>query len=481
MQVRLILRALGILLCGEAVLMIPSLIVAFIYGDGDATAFLISMAILLAAGLPPAAFIRFEKRQLFTRDGFALVGLGWLLLSVFGALPYMFSGVAPNFIDALFESASGFTTTGASILRYVEGQPHGILFWRSFSHWVGGMGVLVLTIAVFPKLGSRNMEILRAESTGPAPGKLMPRLRNTAKMLYTIYLGMSAIMVFALLIAGMPLFDSLTTMFGTAGTGGFSVRNASIGSYQSLPIELITGVFMLLFGVNFGVFYALIVRDFRKAFHNQELWLYGGLVLASVGIIALNILPMYENFWVSLRHSFFQVASIITTTGFGTVDYNIWPPLSHVVILLLMVIGSCAGSTGGGIKVSRLLLLGKAFGKELNQILHPRIVRAVLVDGKPVEDSTVRSVLVFFFAYMAICVAGMMVVALDGYDLISTMSAVLSAMGNIGPGLARVGPAGNFADLSMLSKSVLTLCMLMGRLEIMPILLLFSPSLWRRS
>ena len=480
MQILAIVRALGILLCCEAGLMVPSLVVALIYQDGDVTSFLISIGITLCVGLPLAVFPHRNKRPLFAREGFALVGLGWLLLSVFGALPYWISGVADSYVDALFESISGFTTTGATILRSVEGTPRGILFWRSFSNWVGGMGVLVLTIAILPQLGARNMEILRAESTGPSPGKLLPRLRDSAKALYGIYVGLSFLMIIALLLAGVSPYHAFVNAFATAGTGGFSVLNQSIGGYNSLAVEIITGVFMLLFGVNFALYFALITKDYRRAVHNEELWAYLAIVFIATVAVSLNVLPIYRHFGDALRHAFFQVASIITSSGYSTVDYGAWPTFSHVVLMFLMVVGACAGSTGGGMKIARLLLMVKGFGKDISLILHPRIVKPVTVDGKAVDEKTIRSVFIFFFVYVMICVFAMLVVSLEGHDFVTTFTAALAAVSNVGPGLGVIGPSGNFADFSALSKLTLGLCMLLGRLEIMPILLLLSPALWRK-
>lgn len=483
MQITVILRALGLLLCCEAGLMLPSLAVALIYGDGDARAFVITIAVLLAAGLPLALLLRKGKRQLFAREGFALVALAWLLLSAFGALPYMLSGVTTSYADALFESISGFTTTGATILRVIEGQPRGILFWRSFSNWIGGIGVLVFTIAILPALNSRNMEIMRAESTGPLPGKVLPRLRDSAKALYGVYLGLSLVMLLTLLLTGMPLYDAFVNMLGTAGTGGFSVLNSSIGGYQSAAVEIIIAVFMLLFSVNFSLYFALLTRDFRKALRNEELWLFGGIVLVGVVLITISIYPVYQDVGTALRYSFFQTSSIVSSSGFSTADFALWPTSSHVVLLFLMALGGCAGSSAGGLKVSRLLLMGKAFRKDVWQILHPRIVKPLTIDGKAIDEKTVRSVFVFFFAYIAIALLGMLILSFDPWagDLITTSSAVMTTISNAGPGLGAVGPMGNYADFSVLSKLTLSLCMLIGRLEIMPILLLFSPALWRRA
>ncbi len=480
MRYRPVLRALGLLLMGEAVFMVPSLIISLIYGDNDHMAFIYSIIILAVIGFIPSFTIKNKVTQLYTREGFALVGLGWILLSLFGMLPFIFSGVITNPIDALFETVSGFTTTGASILSAIEGLPHGILFWRSFTHWVGGMGVLILTIALLPQMGLKNMEVLKAESPGPTPEKLVPRIRDTAKMLYLIYLGMSLILFILLVCFGMKPYDAAVNTFGTAGTGGFSILNASIGGYNNPAFEVIIGIFMLLFGVSFSVYFMIVMRQWKRALKNQEMIFYFCIAVAATVFITIDIFPRYANFWESLRYSFFQVSSVMTTTGYATTDFNQWPVFSKCLLLFLMLIGASAGSTGGGVKVVRLLASIKVVRRELYMFLHPRSVRVVSLNKKALDDSTVRSVLAFMFLYILIILMAALLVALDGFDFETTLSSVVACISNIGPGMQLVGPMGNYADFSILSKIVLSFCMLIGRLEIMPILLLFSPSLWRK-
>lgn len=479
MQIRPVLRSLGMLLVGEAVAMLPALAVALYYQEGDAWAFLLTIGILLVVGLPLAVFIRSKVRNLYAREGMAIVGLGWALLSVFGALPYLFSGVMDGFADALFESVSGFTTTGASVLEAVEGVPRGLLFWRSFSHWVGGMGVLVLTIALLPQLGIRNMEVLKAESSGPNPGKIVPRLQDSAKYLYIIYIGLSLVLFLLLGLTGMPLYDSLVNTFATAGTGGFAVRNQSIGSYGNPAAEIIIAIFMFLFSINFALYFALLMGQVRKFFANRELLFFLGMVVISIALIALNIRHLYDGFGTALRHAAFQVTSLVSTTGYSTADDSTWPMFSQVLLMMLMLVGGCAGSTAGGFKVVRLILAGKALRRELHIVLHPRIVRTVTMEGKPVTESMLRAVLVFFFGYISIIGATSLIVAMDGYDGITTLTSVLAMISNAGPGLSLVGPTGNYSIFSDVSKIAMSFCMLFGRLEILPVLTLFMPSMWR--
>jgi trk system potassium uptake protein TrkH len=471
-------RSLGLLLIGEAILLIPSLLVSLIYRDGDTLSFAYTIVLLLACGLPLAMFIKTRVTSLYVREGFALVGFAWIILSLFGMLPFLFSGAIASPVDAFFETVSGFTTTGSSILPAVEGLPHGILFWRSFTHWVGGMGILVFTIAIMPQLGLRNMELMRAESPGPNPEKLLPRIKQTARMLYIIYFSLSLILFILLLCTGMHPFDSAVNTFGAAGTGGFSVLNVSIGGYNNPGAEIIMGIFMIVFSVNFTIYFLIVMRQWKKASRSSELIAFIVAVSLAVIFITLNIAPRYNGILESLRHAFFQVSSIVSTSGFATTDFHIWPQFSRMVLLMLMFMGACAGSTGGGVKVIRLVIGGKAIHRELESILHPHIVRTIYVDGKPVEDNILRSVLVFLFAYVSIIIVSTLIVSLDGFDFETNFTAVLATIGNIGPGLSLVGPMGNFGGFSDLSKIVLSFNMLMGRLEIIPIMLLFTRSLW---
>ena len=480
MRIKPLLRVFGLFLLCEAALMLPSLIISIIYREGDTAAFALSILILIIIGAPLASVAKNHVNSLYAREGFALVGLGWIFLSLFGMLPFIFSGVIQSPVDAFFESVSGFSTTGASILTNVEGLPHGILFWRSFTNWVGGMGVLVLTIALLPQLGLKDMEILRAESPGPTPTKLLPKIRETAKILYFIYIGMSAILFISLLFTGMKPFDSAVNTFTTAGTGGFSVLNNSLAGYNNPAAEMIIAVFMLLFGINFSVYFIVLTFQFKKAFKNQELLSYIIIILASVLLISIDIFHRFGNIFETFRYVFFQVASIVTTTGFFTIDFDLWPPFSRCILLCLMLIGACAGSTSGGLKIVRLLVVFKVIHRELYYLLHPRIVRTVTIDGKTVSDNTIRAVLSFVCAYSVIIIGSTAVISLDQFDFITNFSAVTAAINNIGLGFEIIGPTGNFSGFSSLSKIVLSFCMLAGRLEIMPILLLFMPSLWKK-
>ena len=460
--------------------MLPSLLVALIYGDGDATSFFLTLLLLLVTGLvlnsiPPS------DRHLHTRDGLAIVGLGWLAISFFGALPFWFSGAIPSFVDAFFESVSGFTTTGASILTVIEGMPAGLLFWRSFTHWIGGMGVLVLTLAILPSVGGRAMHILKAESPGPAPEKLVPKIGQTAKILYTIYVGLTLLQTALLMLAGMNLYDALIHAFGTAGTGGFSNRNLSVGAFGSVWVDVIITVFMLAFGVNFALYYQFLRGKPSTVFRDGELRTYLLVAVASIGFISLNLWgTVFNSLPEALRHASFQVASVMTTTGYATTDFNLWPAFSQMILLALMFVGASAGSTGGGIKVVRFLLMFKLLRRELVKLIHPRSVHVVRLGGKPVEEETLSGVLLFFFVYLMVGAAAVFLVSLDGKDMLTTTTAVLATISNVGPGLGAVGPMGNYSSFSPLSKLVMSFCMVTGRLELFPMLLLFVPSFWKR-
>jgi len=377
---------------------------------------------------------------------------------------------------------SGFTTTGASIITDLNPIPRGILYWRSFSHWLGGMGVLVFLLAIVPVSGQSEgytMHLLRAESPGPDVGKLVPRMRQTAAVLYLCYVALSVLNLIFLLIGGMPLFDAVCTMFGTAGTGGFGVRNDSLAGYSPY-LQTVTAVFMLLFGINFSCYYLLLLRQFRSVIRDEELRLYGGVVLGSVVLIAWNIYSIYGNLADTLRHSFFQVSSIITTTGFATTDFDLWPSFSKAILMILMVFGACAGSTGGGLKFARVLLLFKALRRNMSQILHPNKVKLIRVNGKPVDEKIVANTNAYFFAYIVIIVISILLISFDGFSITTNLTAVLACFNNIGPGLDAVGPTCNFSGFSLFSKLILTLNMLAGRLEIFPILVLLNPSAWKR-
>lgn len=481
MNIRLVVNLLGKALAVEGALMLPSLLVSLYYDSGDWLALLLAAMLVSAVGGALAMLVRPHNDNLRAREGFAAVALIWVFMSMFGALPFYFHGSIPVYTDCFFETVSGFTTTGATILKDVEALPRGLLFWRSFTHWVGGMGVLVLSLALIPHMGARSQHLLKAESTGPAPGKLVPHIGKSSKILYELYLALSIIHFAALLLCGLDWYDSLIHMFGSAGTGGFSNYNASVGHFQSPAVDAVTATFMLLFGVNFTMYYLLLNKQWRMVLKNEELRLYLGIVAGSVVLIAINILPSVGNWWEALRQSYFQVSSIITTTGYSTANFDLWPQLSRTILVVLMLLGACAGSTGGGIKMVRLALLFKAMARQVKQAIRPRSVATIKMDGRPVDEVTISRVLVFFFGYLLIILVAMLIVSVDNFSFETNLTAVLSAVSNIGPGLGAVGPTGNFAGFSILSKWVLSICMLVGRLEIYPILMLFAPSIWRKN
>ena len=422
-----------------------------------------------------------KKNVFYAKEGFVTVALSWIVLSLCGAVPFRLTGEIPRYIDAVFETASGFTTTGASILTNVEALSQTSLFWRSFTHWIGGMGVLVLLLAVVPLAGGHTMQLMRAESPGPSVGKFVPKVRQTAFILYSIYFAMTILEIVFLLAGGMPWFDSICTAFGTAGTGGFSIKNSSMGFYQSNYLQAVVTVFMILFAVNFSVYYLLLAKKFRQAFKNEELWCFFAIISASVLCITFNIKDEFYggNFYDAFHHSAFSVASIISTTGYGTADFAKWPQLSQYILLILMFVGACAGSTGGGLKVSRLVLLFKSSAREISKIIHPRSVKAVKLDGKRVDSAVVKNTASFFVISMIVYVVSVFIVSFDGFDMTTSLTAVAATMNNIGPGLSLVGPTGNYSSFSNLSKIVMIFDMLAGRLEYFPILVLLSPSIWK--
>ena len=448
------------------------------YGE-SVTHFLITMALSGALGFLLTR-VKPYSDVIYAKDGFVVVSLGWVLMSMIGALPFVLSGDIPHYIDALFETVSGFTTTGASILEDVEGLSRGCMFWRSFTHWIGGMGVLVFIMAVLPMSGEHSMHIMRAEVPGPTVGKLVPRVRQTAKILYLIYIAMTLLEMLLLLLGGMDFYDALLHAFATAGTGGFSTRAASIAAFDSLYLEMVIAVFMVLFGVNFNLYFLLLIGRWKDALKSEELHWYLGIIVASVMAIALGIGKMYGGLATGLRHAFFYVASITSSTGFGTVDFVTWPEYCKWIIVMLMFCGACAGSTGGGIKTSRVIILFKNVACEIRQMIHPRTVTRVQLDGKRVDADGLKAVSTFFTSFMLLLITGSFLVSLDGYDMATNFSAVLSSLSNIGPGMSLIGPTGNYNIFSYGSKLVLTVMMLIGRLEIFPILILFSPSTWKK-
>ena len=412
------------------------------------------------------------------REGFATTALSWIVISIMGAVPFVLTGCIPDPIDALFETVSGFTTTGASILPAVEGLPRGILLWRSFTHWIGGMGVLVFLLTLLPLTGGSHVNLMKAKSPGPQVDKLVPKVQSTAKFLYGIYLALTLAQRVFLMAGGMPLFESLLTAFGTAGTGGFGFKNDSFAQFSPY-IQWVVTIFMILFGVNFNFYFLLLLRRFRRAVSSEEVRAYLGIILVSIGIITLNIRSMYSGLGEALRHAAFQVGSIITTTGFSSCDFDLWPTLSKQLLVLLMFVGACAGSTGG-MKVSRILIFRKTVGKELKQAMHPQVVAPVRMDGKLLSHETIRTTNVYLCAYLFILVASIMLISLDGFDMVTNFTAVVATLNNIGPGLSQVGPMMNFAGFSNPAKLVLIFDMLAGRLELFPMLVLFLPSAWRK-
>ncbi|MCJ7835449.1 TrkH family potassium uptake protein [Cuneatibacter sp. NSJ-177] len=464
----------------EGVLLLIPMGVAILYGEESYLSFLIVAAALIVLSLVLGAK-KPKNPVIYAKEGLFIVGLTWLVWSIFGALPFVISGTIPNFLDAFFETVSGFTTTGSTILTDIEVLPRGILFWRSFTHWIGGMGVLVFVLAIIPLADKRSMYLMRAEVPGPTVGKLVPRTMGTAKILYAIYIGLTALQVILLMFGGLSLYDALVHAFGTAGTGGFSVYNASIAAYNSAYVDGVITVFMILFGINFNLFYLMIARKFAQAFKSEELWTYLGIIASSVLVITINIYSLYGNVMTSIRYASFQVASIITTTGYATADFAQWPYLSQMILLLLMILGACAGSTGGGIKTARVVILVKSVRREMKRLVHPRSVSVVRMEGKVVEEETVQGVHTYLLFYTAILFVSVLLIALNGFDVTTTVSSVLACLNNVGPGLGEVvGPTGNFSTLSYFSKVVLSLDMLIGRLEIFPILLLVIPSLWKK-
>jgi len=480
MNFGVIINVLGHLLIVEAGLMVPSLLVALYYGSYEWKAIFLSIIITGAVGFIMSRIFKYKK-SIQTKEGLAIVGFGWILVSIFGALPFILSGTIPSWIDAFFETVSGFTTTGASIVDDIEAFPKGILFWRSFTHWIGGMGILVFTVALLPMLGIGGFQIYKTESPGPTPDRIVPKVRDTAKILYTIYTVITIAEIILLVLGGMPLYDSILHTFGTVGTGGFGIKANSIGYYKSTYIHLVIGIFMTLCGANLSLYYLLIKGKWREVIKNNELRFYLGIILVSVVLITFNIYrPMgYHNFGIALRDSFFQVTSIITTTGYATVDFDKWPTFSKIILFALMFIGGCAGSTAGGIKNIRIIVLLKSIKREFYRILHPRAVIPVKIGGKVISTNTVASISSFFALFMLIFIISTMIISLDGVDFESATSAVAATLGNVGPAFGFAGPARSYSGFSNLSKLVMSACMLLGRLEIFSLMILFNPTIWK--
>ena len=480
MNYKVILKVLGNVLKYELILLIIPFIISLYYGEGDAKAFFITIIIMA-----PVAFflsrIKTKKNDIYAKEGFLTVGLSWIVISIVGAIPFVLSGAIPSVVDAFFETVSGFTTTGATLLKEVESLPKGILFWRSFTHWIGGMGFLIFILALIPSLGSNTIQLLKAESPGPNPGKIVPKIKETAKILYIIYFVLTVIQIILLKIAGLSLYDSAIHALGTAGTGGFSNMNTSVAAFNNPAVEWIITIFMMMFGVNFALYFQLIKGNIKSVLKSEELKYYVLIVLVSTIFITINILDFNGgNLGLSIRQSSFQVSSIITSTGFATIDFNLWPTLSKMILTMLMFVGAMAGSTGGGIKTIRIVIILKAIKREINKILHPKRIKSVKIDGKAVEEETISGVFLFIGAYVVISLIAILIVSIDGFDMVTTTTSVITAMSNIGPGFELVGPAGNFSAFSPLSKIVFSFCMLAGRLEIYPMLIMFSSSIWRK-
>ena len=479
MNKRKIVSFIGRIILIEAALMVLPLLVALYYGDGDAWAFAVTILAALIPGVLMAR-VRQSDRRLSSRDGYFIVAATWIIISLIGAMPLYMAGGFRSYWSALFEIASGFSTTGASVLAQPELLWHVVLFWRSFTHWIGGMGVLVFVMMVMPMENDNSMHLVRAEVPGPTAGKLVPRMRTTSMILYGIYAAMTMILLVLLLLLGMPLFDSFCMAFGTAGTGGFAVSSAGVAGYHSAYIEILLGIFMLLFGVNFSVYHLLLLGKVKDALKSEEVKAYLGIVITATVLISINTFSLVTGLGTTVRNAFFQVASIMTTSGFATVDFNFWPEFSKHTLVLLMIIGACAGSTGGGFKISRLIILLKAMMAEVRHIITPKAINPVRIDGKPIDKETLNSTRIYAAAYLILICLFTWILSLDGKDLTTNVTAVLSCFNNIGPGLGGVGPMNNFGIYSDWAQVLLSLCMLTGRLEIFPMLLLFGRSMHTR-
>ena len=479
MNYSMIFYIIGWILSVEAALMVPSVVVSAIYGEKSGFALAATIVLCLIIGLP---LIRKQpkSRVLYARDGAVIVALCWIVMSIMGAMPFFLSREIPSFVDALFETVSGFTTTGASILSDPESMSRGLMFWRCFTHWVGGMGVLVFLLCLLPMTGGGyHMNLMKAESPGPSVSKLVPKVQSTAKLLYGLYIALSLIMLVLLLVGGMPLFDSFCTMFGTAGTGGFGIKNDSFGSYSTY-LQAVVTIFMILFGVNFNVYFLLYMKKPKEALQCEEARWYFGIIGVSILIITLFVKDYFPSILMAFHHAAFQVGSIITTTGFATTDFNLWPTIPKTLLVLLMFCGACAGSTGGGMKVSRIVILFRTMFREFHRNMYPNRVKKVYFEGRPLDEELVRSVSVFLATYTFIFAGSVFLIGIDNFDLTTNFTAVAATFNNIGPGLELVGPTQNFSLFSDFSKLVLIFDMLAGRLELYPILLLFLRDTWRK-
>ena len=480
MNYRMMGRINALILAAEAVFMIPPLVLALVDGVyGTFRGFLYGILILLAVSGVLFLLSRGAQKGFYAREGLICVGVCWVIMSLLGCLPFWLSGEIPHYVDALFEMVSGFTTTGATIVGDVEALSRAALYWRSFSHWIGGMGVLVFILALLPMKGGSVMNLMKAESPGPTVSKFVPRVRGTAKILYQIYLGMTLFTIVALLLSGMKTFDSVTLAMGAAGTGGFAVLNSGCAVYTPLQQWILT-IAMIAFGVNFNFYYLMLCKKGKAAISSQEVIAYFLIILLAGGVISWNTYPMYHSIGEAVRTAFFQVGSIITTTGYSTTDFDLWPELSKCILVMLMFIGACAGSTGGGIKVSRILILLKTVKKELGSIVHPRSIKRIRFDDHPVEHEVLRAINVFLIVYLVIYSFSMLIISVDGFSFETNFTAVAATLNNIGPGLDQVGPTSNFFGYGPVSKLILIFDMLAGRLELFPMLILFYPSTWKK-
>ncbi len=479
MNKKMVLNTLGKIVWVEAGLLLLPLIVSVYFSDATVVAFGITIAAAVLIALPLTFLCKPENKVIYAKEGFVTVSLAWILMSVIGALPFFISREIPSYIDALFETISGFTTTGASILNNVEALSKGMLFWRSFTHWIGGMGVLVFVLALSAGVPDRSIHIMRAEMPGPIVDKLVPKARETAKILYILYITLTLIEIVALVLCDMPFFDAVVHAFGTAGTGGFGIKGDSIEGY-SAAIQWVITVFMFIFGINFNLYYLVLLRRFKSVVKSTELWLYVGIAVAACIAITININSDCGSIFDSLRISAFQVSSFLTTTGYTTADFNAWPVLSKTILILLMFIGGCAGSTAGGIKVSRIIILGKGIKRELNRLLHPRSVKTLKLDGKRLDEQTLSSTTLYLTIYAFCFLAVFLLLSFDKYDIETNFTAAASSFNNIGPVFGEIGLTSSLSGFSVFSKLVLSAAMLLGRLEILPLLLCFSPSTWSK-
>lgn len=479
MNFRFLLYILGWILNIQGIFLIIPSFMAVYYREQSGYAFLIASGISLGIGAL-CSWKKPKNKEFYAKDGFVTVAFGWIVLSISGSLPFLISGSIPSVFDALFETISGYTTTGATILTDVEALPKCLLFWRSFTHWIGGMGILVFVLCILPLAGGNNMHLMRAESPGPSVGKLVPRVRQTAMILYGIYIAMTVLECVLLLLGGMPFFDAITTSFATAGTGGFGIRNSSIAEYNRY-LQNVVAIFMVLFGVNFSIYFLILVRRPKQVLISEELRTYLGVILASTIIIGINVRESFSSIWVALQQAFFQVASIITTTGFATTDFNLWPTLSKSVLVLIMFIGACAGSTGGGIKVSRIVIACKNIKNEIATFVHPKSIHTIRMEGKKVSNDVVRTVNTYIFMYLVVFIVSVLLISFENFSFETSFTSVAATLNNIGPGLDGVGPMDNFAKFNPISKCIFMFDMLAGRLELIPMMILFSPIIWKRN